>query len=68
MGASTITRPEMTAAPALLTTEEVAAALRISRRTAQHLARHGRLPSVKVGGRIRFRQDEIEALLERARA
>jgi excisionase family DNA binding protein len=55
------------AALALLSVNEVAALLGISRPTVYRLARRGDLASYRVGERLRFRPTEIEAYLERNR-
>lgn len=47
----------------LLTALDVAAALSCSRSAVYALARRGVLRCVKIGGLIRFRQDDVDALL-----
>jgi excisionase family DNA binding protein len=44
----------------ILTLEEVAAMLRISRRTLYRLARAGKIPSFRIGDDWRFRKDLIK--------
>lgn len=50
----------------LLTTEEVAAQLSVSRRMVHKLARGGRLPFIQYSdrGRLRFRREDVAELLE----
>ena len=48
---------------AVMTTEEAAAYLRVSRATVYRLARAGELPAVQIGGRWRFRRDLSDAWL-----
>ena len=60
--------PERYAPPGtdpLLTQQEVAAVLRVSRWTVARLIERGDLRGVRVGARRRFRRDEIEAFLDR---
>jgi excisionase family DNA binding protein len=52
--------------PALLTVNEVARVLAISRDSVYRLVRSGALPSVRVGERLRFRPEQIEAYLDRS--
>lgn len=52
---------------ALLSVNEVAVLLGISRPTVYRLARRGDLASYRVGERLRFRPAEIEAYIERNR-
>jgi excisionase family DNA binding protein len=47
----------------LLTVEEVAGALRLSRRTVYQMVRDGELVAVKFGRRTLFRQATIDALI-----
>jgi PTS system nitrogen regulatory IIA component len=49
--------------PDLLTTQEVAEFLRVSRVTVVRWVRDGTLPGVKIGGVLRFRRSDIEALI-----
>ena len=49
----------------LLTVNEVAFALAISRHSVYRLVRTGALPTVRVGERIRFRPSDVDAYLER---
>jgi excisionase family DNA binding protein len=56
-----------TAYPALLTVNEVASLLGISRPSVYRLRGSGQLASYRVGERLRFRRADIEAYLERNR-
>lgn len=54
----------MTSPEPLLTTEEVAAAVRQDTNTVARWARDGLVPAIKLpGGRWRFRRDVIDAIL-----
>lgn len=44
----------------ILTLDEVAAYLKIGKKTAYRLAQHGRLPGFKLGGSWRFRRTELD--------
>lgn len=48
-------------APEILTVGEVAAFLHLHAMTIYRLAKEGKLPGFKVGGRWRFRRDTLEA-------
>ena len=48
-------------APEILKIEQVAELLRLHTMTIYRLAKGGRLPGFKVGGRWRFRRDTLEA-------
>ena len=48
----------------LWTADEVASHLRLARSTVYGLARSGELPSVRVAGRVRFRQADLQAWVE----
>lgn len=48
-------------APEILTVEEVARLLHLHAMTVYRLAKEGKLPGFKVGGRWRFRRDTLEA-------
>ena len=50
----------------VLTVEEAAAVLRISRQSAYAAARAGELPTVKIGRRLLVPRARLEALLENA--
>ena len=50
----------------LLTVDEVARALHVSRRTVAKLAAEGDLPRVKLGRAARFRPCDVEALIAKA--
>jgi excisionase family DNA binding protein len=52
----------------LLTVNEIADRLAISRDTVYRLVRSGDLHTVRVGERLRFRPPEIDAYLERNRS
>ncbi|MGI0615139.1 helix-turn-helix domain-containing protein [Pseudomonas aeruginosa] len=45
---------------AIFTLDELAAYLKVGKRTLYRLASHGEIPVFKVGGTWRFRQSEIE--------
>ena len=47
----------------LLTIKEAAAALRVSESTIYRLMKTGALPTVKVGGSTRIKQEDVESLL-----
>ena len=49
----------------LLTCDEVARALHVSRRMVAKLAAEGALPRVKIGRAARFRPRDVEALIDR---
>jgi excisionase family DNA binding protein len=49
----------------LLTQNDIAELLRVSRWTVARLIKRGDLRGVRVGDRLRFTQDEIRAFLER---
>lgn len=54
--------PGFDSLPLLLQAEEVAAILRISRKAVYRMAERGEIPGItKLGRRIRFRRDVIEA-------
>jgi excisionase family DNA binding protein len=48
----------------LMTPDEVAGILRVSRKTVLALVRRGELHGVRIGNRIRMRADEVAAWLE----
>ncbi|MBI3318806.1 MAG: helix-turn-helix domain-containing protein [Candidatus Omnitrophica bacterium] len=48
-------------APEILTIDQVADFLHLHPMTVYRLAKEGKLPGFKVGGRWRFRQDALEA-------
>ena len=48
-----------------LTGEEVCSHLRLSTRTLQEYRNSGTLPFCKIGGKILYRQSDIQAMLER---
>ena len=48
----------------IMTLKEVAAYLKLAEKTAYKLAADGKLPGFKVGGRWRFRQEDIESWIE----
>lgn len=54
----------MIPAPRLLKVAEVAELLGVSRRTIYKWARSGVLPSVKIGGVLRFKPDAVTALID----
>ena len=47
-----------------LTVDEVAKILRVSRQTIYVLCREGKLPHFKVGTKLRFKKQDIEALTD----
>lgn len=49
--------------PQFLTLREVAKTIQVSRTTAYTLVKQGRLPSVRIGGQIRFPRSAFEAWL-----
>ncbi len=49
---------------ALMTLDEVAAYLRLSKDTVYRMVKSGRIPAVKVGTQWRFRRPEVEQWLE----
>jgi excisionase family DNA binding protein len=53
----------------LLKTDEVAETLSVSDRTVRDLVADGKLAAIRFGprGHLRFRREDVEALLERAR-
>lgn len=54
----------MTRLPALMTTSEVAEALRVHPKTVRQWADAGRLPAITLpGGTKRFRRESVEAIL-----
>jgi excisionase family DNA binding protein len=59
--------PGFDSLPLLLQAEEVAAILRVSRKAVYTMAERGEIPGVtKLGRRIRFRRDALEAWLASA--
>lgn len=48
----------------LLTTEEVADLLRVSRQTLWRWRKDGTLPARKVGALVRYRRSDVDALLD----
>lgn len=56
------------ALPELLTAEEVAAALRVSPTTVYRWAADGVLPELRIASTVRFRREDVEALLHGKRA
>ena len=54
-------------APEVLTIEQIAELLHLHVMTVYRLAKNGKLPGFKVGGRWRFRRDALEAwMVDRA--
>jgi excisionase family DNA binding protein len=49
----------------LLTVDDLRQTLRIGRTQVYELIRRGELPTVRVGARIRFRPEDVDAYLER---
>jgi len=58
-------RPRTAPAPPerLLTVRDVAAYLRLNPKTVERMARAGRLPSLRVCGRVRFRPSDVASWL-----
>jgi excisionase family DNA binding protein len=56
------------AIPELLTAEEVASRLRLALSTIYGLARSGELPSVRIGGAVRFDPADLNEYLSRCRS
>jgi excisionase family DNA binding protein len=54
----------MTDSNALLTVQQVADYLQLNESTVYQWAQQGRLPAIKLGGRWRFRRDDIETWLD----
>ena len=52
-------------APALMTLEEVASYLRLSKDTVYRMASAGKLPASKVGSQWRFRKVDVDLWLEK---
>jgi excisionase family DNA binding protein len=50
----------------LMTAKEASDFLRISRTTLSRLVRDGRIPAVRIGGRVLFRQESLDELVARA--
>jgi len=48
----------------LLTADQVANLLAITRKRAYELASQGRLPAVRIGRQVRFRRGDVRALIE----
>lgn len=48
-----------------LTDEETSQALKISRRTLQEYRSNGRIPFVLLGGKVLYRESDLEALLQK---
>jgi excisionase family DNA binding protein len=54
---------QSTASPALITADELAAALNIPKRSVYALAREDRIPTVRIGRRVRFDVRAVVAAL-----
>lgn len=52
----------------LMTVDDVAAKLRVSSKTVRNWVFRGKLPSVKLGGAVRFDRNEIEEWIEEQKA
>lgn len=50
--------------PDLLTTQEVADLLRVTRSSISRWSKIGILTPIRIGGLLRFRRDQVERLLE----
>ena len=57
---------EATSFPPVMTVDQVAAYLQVSKRTVYNMAAAGELPGAKVGDQWRFYRPEIDRWLERA--
>jgi excisionase family DNA binding protein len=53
--------------PCLLDAKEVAKILRRSERQVWHLRSTGKLPAIRIGGRVLFDRADVAALIERGR-
>jgi excisionase family DNA binding protein len=51
--------------PAILTTEDVLAYLRVTHRTIYRLVRSGELPAVRIGRQWRFRRTDLDDWIDR---
>jgi len=58
--------PETKATPTLLTAREVQARLRVGRNAVYELARNREITTVKIGTKILFPKDEVEAFVRRS--
>jgi len=56
---------ERDASPLLLTPEEAARALRVSRSKLYELARTGQIPTIRIGSVLRVPRRRLEALIDR---
>lgn len=56
--------PAKAGAPSVLTVDEVAAVLRLNRRTVQKLAASGQIPAVRLGALYRFDAEKIAGLFD----
>jgi excisionase family DNA binding protein len=54
--------------PPIMVAREAAAYVRLSERTFRQEAQHGVFPSIRVGRRLMFRRDSIDAALKRLEA
>ncbi len=59
-------RPTRPQTSTLLTVPQVAAAFQVTAQTIRNWIDHGTLPAVRVGRAFRVRQEDVDALLERA--
>ena len=62
-----VSKQEICRIPELLSLEEVARLFRVSKTTVYRMASHRLIPFYKVGGALRFSQDEMLAYLESQR-
>lgn len=51
--------------PTLFTLDEVVSYLKVGKSTVRRWIQKGKLPSVKVGGRVRIKEDDLTAFIER---
>ncbi len=59
-----VTVPAMSETGALMTAAEVAARLNVSRQTIWRWGTDGTLPRVTIAGTVRFRKEDVEALVK----
>jgi excisionase family DNA binding protein len=57
--------PETKATPTLLTAREVQVRLRLGRNSVYELAKKREITTVKIGAKVLFPQDEVEAFIRR---
>lgn len=62
-----VERPDPATPPPLLTIDEVAAVLRVSKTSVYRLVDRRKLPFCRVGRGLRFRREDLEAYLQATR-